>query len=48
MNYQVVLKNVFLIHYENVAAFKAVVSRSTISHYLKFDLCLSLWGDLLS
>lgn len=44
MHYLVVLKNASLIHYENVSAFKAVVSRSGISHYLKFHLYPSLWG----
>lgn len=33
MNYQVVLKNAFLMHYENVSAFKAIVNRSDISHH---------------
>lgn len=43
MNYQVVLKSAFLIHYENVSAFKAVVSRSGISHYfILWSICPSL------
>ena len=35
MNHQVVLKNAFLMHYENVPAFKAMVNRSGIApHFI--------------
>ena len=39
MNHQVVLENAFLMHYENVPAFKAMVNRSGIApHFILWSI----------